>query len=234
MSTLREQMAADLQLRGITPRTQKKYLREVGNLAKYYHKSPQDLGEQEVKDYLVHLLNDKGLSVGTYRNYAAGIKFLYTTTLNRPEVVEKIKYPKSTHKLPEVFDLSEVKALLSVTENLKHRAILTITYSAGLRVSEAARLRVSDIDSKRMMVRVQQGKGRKDRYSILSKTTLECLREYYRQYRPTEWLFEGQSAVYAYRLHVHTEHLPGGQGACRHTEAGEPPYPQAFLRHPPD
>jgi site-specific recombinase XerD len=194
MSTLREQMAADLQLRGITPRTQKKYLREVGNLAKYYHKSPQDLGEQEVKDYLVHLLNDKGLSVGTYRNYAAGIKFLYTTTLNRPEVVDKIKYPKSTHKLPEVFDLSEVKALLSVTENLKHRAILTITYSAGLRVSEAARLRVTDIDSKRMMVRVQQGKGRKDRYSILSKTTLECLREYYRQYRPTEWLFEGQSA----------------------------------------
>jgi len=193
MGTLREQMAADLQLRGITPRTQKKYLREVSNLAKYYHKSPQDLGEQEVKDYLVHLLKDRGLSVGTYRTYAAGIKFLYTTTLNRPEVVEKIKYPKSAHKLPGVFDLSEVKALLSVTENLKHRAILTITYSAGLRVSEVARLRVTDIDSKRMMVRVQQGKGGKDRYSILSKTALECLREYYRQYRPTEWLFEGQS-----------------------------------------
>ncbi|MGE5842729.1 MAG: site-specific integrase [Deltaproteobacteria bacterium] len=77
MSTLREQMAADLQLRGITPRTQKKYLREVSNLAKYYHKSPQDLGEQEVKDYLVHLLKDRGISVGTYRTYAAGIKFLY-------------------------------------------------------------------------------------------------------------------------------------------------------------
>ena len=194
MSALREQMVADLQLRGITPKTQKKYLREVSNLAKYYNTSPQDLGEQEVKDYLVHLLNDRGLSVGTCRTYVAGIKFLYTTTLNRPEVVDKIKYPKSTQKLPEVFDLSEVKALLSVTENLKHRALLTITYSAGLRVSEVARLRVTDIDSKRMMVRVQQGKGRKDRYSILSKTALECLRQYWRQYRPAEWLFEGQSA----------------------------------------
>jgi integrase/recombinase XerD len=180
MSTLREQMAVDLQLRGITPRTQKKYLREVSNLAKYYNKSPQDLGEQEVKDYLVHLLKDRGLSVGTYRNYAAGIKFLYTTTLNRPEVVDKIKYPKSTHKPPGVFDLSEIKSLFSVMDNIKHRALLTITYSAGLRVSEVACLRVTDIDSKRMMVRVQQGKGGKDRYSILCKTALECLREYYR------------------------------------------------------
>ena len=193
MSTLREQMVADLQLRGITPRTQKEYLREVSNLAKYYNKSPQDLGEKEVKEYLVHMLKDRGISVGTYRTYVAGIKFLYTTTLDRPEVVEKIKYPKSTHKLPEVLDLSEIKALLSVMDNLKHRALLTMTYSAGLRASEVARLRVSDIDSKRMMVRVQQGKGRKDRYSILSKTALECLREYYRQYRPSQWLFEGQS-----------------------------------------
>ncbi len=192
MDALREQLIKDLQLKGITPGTQRKYLREADNLSNYFGKSPEELGEEEVKQYLVHLLEDRKLSRGTYRNYAAGIKFLYNTTLNRPEVVEKIRYPKPSKKLPVVFDLAEIRALLSIMENLKHRAILTITYSAGLRISEAANLKVTDIDSKRMMVRVQQGKGRKDRYTILSKTALECLREYWRAYRPKEWLFEGQ------------------------------------------
>jgi site-specific recombinase XerD len=192
MDTLREQMIKDLQLKGITPGTQKKYLREVNNLSNYFGKSPEQLGEEEVKEYLLHLLEDRKLARGTYKNYAAGIKFLYTTTLNRAEVVEKICYPKAPKKLPVVLDLAEVKSLLSVTENLKHRAILTITYSAGLRINEAACLRVTDIDSKRMMVRVQQGKGGKDRYSILSQTALELLRRYWRQYRPKQWLFEGQ------------------------------------------
>jgi integrase/recombinase XerD len=192
MDALREQMMKDLQLKGITPGTRKKYLREVGIMADYFDKPLEALGEKEVKDYLVHMLESRELSRGTYRGYVAGIKFLYKTTLNREEVVEKIQYPKAPKTLPVVLDLAEIKAMLSVTENLKHRALLTITYSAGLRVSEAAKLKVTDIDSKRMMVRVQQGKGRKDRYSILSQTALELLRRYWRQYRPKEWLFEGQ------------------------------------------
>lgn len=192
MNTLREKMLAELQLRGITPRTQTAYLREIAKLENYFNKPPEELGEEEVKEYLVHMLEDRGLSSGTYKYYAAGIKFLYRTTLNRGEVVEKIKYPKAKIKLPVVLDLSEVKTMLSVMENLKHRAVLTITYSAGLRVSETAHLKVTDIDSKRMMVRVRQGKGGKDRYTILSKTSLECLREYWRAYRPKDWLFEGQ------------------------------------------
>jgi site-specific recombinase XerD len=192
MDTLREKMLAELQLRGITARTQTAYLREIAKLEKYFKKSPEELGEEEVKEYLVHMLENRGLSSGTYKYYAAGIKFLYRTTLNRGEVVEKIKYPKAKIKLPVVLDLSEVRTMLSVMENLKHRAVLTITYSAGLRVSETAHLKVTDIDSKRMMVRVRQGKGGKDRYTILSKTTLECLREYWRAYRPKDWLFEGQ------------------------------------------
>lgn len=192
MDAVREQMMKDLQLKGITPRTQKKYLREVGIMAQYFDKPLEELGEQEVKDYLVHMLQSRKLSRGTYRGYVAGIKFLYKTTLNREEVVEKIHYPKAKKTLPVVLALAEVKAILSATENLKHRALLTITYSAGLRVSEAAKLRVTDIDSKRMMVRVQQGKGGKDRYSILSQTALELLRRYWRQYRPKQWLFEGQ------------------------------------------
>jgi integrase/recombinase XerD len=191
MGTLREQMQADLQLRGITPRTQKDYLREVSKLAKYFNKSPEELGEKKVKEYLVHLLKDGKISGGTYKYYVSGIKFLYRTTLKREGVVNAIQYPKCKRKLPVVLDLSEVEALFSVTENLKHKAILMITYSSGLRISEAARLKISDIDSKRMMVRVQQGKGGKDRYSILSYTALECLRQYWRKYRPKDWLFEG-------------------------------------------
>jgi site-specific recombinase XerD len=192
MSTLREQMLAELQLKGLTPKTQKIYLREVSNYAKYFGKSPEELGEKELKEYLLYLLNERKLAKGTYRFYYQGLKFLYKHTLKREDVVEKIRCPRGKKKLPVVLDLSEVKMLLTVMENLKHRAILTITYSAGLRISETAHLKVSDIDSKRMMVRVQQGKGGKDRYTILSKTALECLRQYWRQYRPKDWLFEGQ------------------------------------------
>jgi len=192
MSTLREQMQTDLQLRGITPRTQKDYLREVSNLAKYFNKSPEELGEKEVKEYLVHLLKDGKISGGTYRYYVSGIKFLYRTTLKREGVVDAIQYPKCKRKLPVVLDLSEVESLFSVTTNLKHKAILMITYSSGLRIGETARLKITDIDSKRTMVWVQQGKGGKDRYTILSQTALECLRQYWREYHPKEWLFEGQ------------------------------------------
>lgn len=185
-------MVRELQLRGITPRTQRSYLREVGNLAKYFGRSPEDLGESEVKEYLLHLMKERNLSEGTFRFYCSGIKFLYKHTLKREGVVENIRCPKRKKGLPVVLDLSEVEDLFSVTENLKHRAILMVTYSSGLRISETARLRVTDIDGKRMMVRVRQGKGGKDRYSVLSQRALECLRLYWRRYRPGEWLFEGQ------------------------------------------
>jgi integrase/recombinase XerD len=192
MSKLREQMLEDLQLRGATLKTQRIYLREVRNYAKYFGKSPEELGEDELREYLLYLMKDRNLSDGTYRFYVAALKFLYRTTLKREWVVEKIKFPKRKKKLPVVLDLSEVMALLSVTENIKHKAILTLTYSSGLRISEVASLKITDIDSKRMMVYIRQGKGGKDRYSILSQTTLECLRQYWREYRPKEWLFEGQ------------------------------------------
>jgi site-specific recombinase XerD len=193
MRTLREQMVEDMKLSGITPKVQGKYLREVSNLAKFFGKSPADLSKEEVKDYLVHMLEERNLQAGTYKNYVAGIKFLYRTTLKREDIVEDIRYPKGPKKLPVVFDLSEVEALFSATENIKHKALLITMYSSGLRISEAACLRVTDIDSKRMMVYVQLGKGGKDRYTILSQRALECLREYWRQYRPKGWLFEGYS-----------------------------------------
>jgi integrase/recombinase XerD len=191
MGKLRDQMLVDLQLSGAKPRTQETYLREAENLAKYFNRSPAQLGEDELKEYLFYLIKERHLSEGTFRFYVAGLKFLYRTTLKREWPVEKIKCPRREKKLPVVLDLSEVKSLFSVTKNLKHKAMLMITYSSGLRVSEAAKLKLTDIDSTRMTVRIM-GKGGKDRYSILSQTALEHLRQYWRKYHPKEWLFEGQ------------------------------------------
>jgi len=191
MGKLRDRMFMDLQLSGAKPTTQRAYLREAENLARYFNKSPEQLGEDELKSYLLHLMKERHLSEGTFRFYVAGLKFLYRTTLKRDWAVEKIRYPRAKRKLPVVLDLSEVESLFSVTKNLKHKAILMLTYSSGLRVSETASLRLTDIDSKRMMVRVRQGKGGKDRYSILSQRALEYLRHYWHHYRPREWLFEG-------------------------------------------
>ncbi|MFO7667219.1 MAG: site-specific integrase [Desulfobacterales bacterium] len=192
MGKLRDQMLVDLQLCGAKPRTQKAYLREAENLAKYFSRSPAELGEQELKEYLLYLIKERHLSEGTFRFYVAGLKFLYRITLKREWPVEKIKHPRAKSKLPIVLALSEVESIFAVTRNLKHKAMLMITYSSGLRVSETTRLKLTDIDSKRMTVRISQGKGGKDRYSILSQTTLEHLRQYWKKYRPKEWLFEGQ------------------------------------------
>jgi site-specific recombinase XerD len=185
MGKLRDQMLVDLQLSGAKPSTQRAYLREAANLAKYFNRSQEQLGEDELKAYLLHMMKERHLSEGTFRFYVAGLKFLYRTTLKREWAVEKIRYPRAKRKLPVVLDLSEVESLFSVTKNLKHKAILMITYSSGLRVSETARLKLTDIDSKRMMVRISQGKGGKDRYSILSQRALEQLRQYWHRYRPT-------------------------------------------------
>jgi integrase/recombinase XerD len=143
MGKLRDQMLVDLQLCGAKPRTQESYLREAENLAKYFNRSPSELGEAELKEYLLYLIKERHLSEGTFRYYVAGLKFLYRTTLKREWPVEKIKHPRGKTKLPVVLDLSEVESLFSVTKNLKHKAMLMITYSSGLRVSETARLRLT-------------------------------------------------------------------------------------------
>ena len=189
--TLREQMQRDLQLRGLSVRTQEAYLSQVRDFARYFKKSPDQLGESEIKEYLHYLLREKKASDSTVKQCYGALKFLYQTTLQRGWVMEKIPYLKTRMKLPVVLDRKEIDALFTVTHNLKHLAILMLIYSAGLRVGEAANLRISDIDSKRMTIRVQQGKGGKDRYSILSHVALETLRQYWRKYRPSKWLFPG-------------------------------------------
>lgn len=191
MATLREQMQRDLQLRGLSPRTQESYLQKARDLARHFKKSPDQLGGEEIRAYLQYLLVEKKVSDSTYRQAYGSLKFLYQTTLKRNVVFEKIPHLKSRRKLPCVLERSEVDALFSATSNLKHRTILMVIYSAGLRLAETTRLKIADIDSKRMMIRIQQGKGGNDRYTILSSVALDILRTYWRKYRPSEWLFEG-------------------------------------------
>jgi len=192
MGKLREQMKGDLELKGLSPNTQEIYLRQVSQFARHYGRSPRHLGEKEIKEYLLYLIRKKKVSTSTVNQCYHALKFLYERTLNRVWVMARVPRVKSLKQLPIVLDKEEVESLFSVTKNLKHRAILMLIYSSGLRLMEAAHLKVTDIDSKRMLLRIKQGKGRKDRYTILSKVALEVLREYWSQYRPKEWLFAGR------------------------------------------
>ena len=189
MATLKQRMKDDLQLRGLSPRTQATYIVQVTRFARYFNKLPDKLGEKEVKEYLLHLLNEKHVSYATLAQSYSALKFIYEVTLRRPWAVKRIPYPKTPRKLPVVLSKKEIGAIFSVTTNLKHRAILMMTYSAGLRISEVLHLRLSDIDRARMTVLVRQGKGKKDRYSLLSKVVLQTLDEYLQAYRPRTWLF---------------------------------------------
>jgi len=191
MKTLKQRMKDDLQLRGLSPRTQATYLFQVTRFARHFMRLPDKLGEKEVKEYLLYLINEKHVSYATLTQSYSALKFIYETTLQRPWEVKRIPYPKTPRRLPTVLDKKEVTALFSATANLKHRAILMMTYSAGLRISEVVHLKIDDIDTARMTVMVREGKGRLDRYSLLSKVALEELTIYRQHYRPRTWLFPG-------------------------------------------
>ena len=192
---LRQQMIQDMGLRNLTPRTQKEYLRWIGTFADFHRETPDVLGLEEVREYLVHLLNEKKRP-STFAVARAALKFLYKNTLQRSwALVDFIPVPKREKRLPVILDQSEVAHLIDSTKNVRHRAIMMTLYAAGLRVSEVTNLRVSDIDSKRMMIRVEQGKGQKDRYVMLSPRLLEELRSYWKAMRPNPWLFGGNSPI---------------------------------------
>jgi integrase/recombinase XerD len=191
MATLKQRMKEDLQLRGLSPRTQMTYLSHVTRFARYFKKLPDTLGEKEVREYLLHLINDEQVSYSTLTHAYSALKFIYEVTLGRPGEVMRIPYPKTPRRLPVVLDRKEIDALFAATTNLKHLTILMMTYSAGLRLNEVVHLKKEDIDSARMMVRVREGKGRVDRYSLLSKVALETLNDYLQYYKPALWLFPG-------------------------------------------
>jgi site-specific recombinase XerD len=182
-------MEQDLVVRGRSAHTRRAYLRAVSELARYYHRSPDELSDREVQQYLCHLLEERRLASATCRQTVCALRFFYEVTLGRKRSEFSIPLAKEAQKLPAILSQEEVTRLLSAAPNLKHRLVLMTTYAAGLRVSETVHLRVTDIDSQRMLIRVEQGKGKKDRYTLLSPRLLDDLRQYYRVYRPTEWLF---------------------------------------------
>lgn len=193
MSTLREQISRDLQLKGYSPSTQKAYINSVRQYAKYHGKPPNQLGEEEIKSYLHYLQVDKKVSDSFLHTTYSGLKFFYETTLGMEWDPKRIPRSKKSKKLPYVLDVTEINALFDVVNNIKHKAILMTIYGAGLRVSEATHLKLIDIDSKTMQIRINQAKGKKDRYTILSEINLGILRDYWKIYRPGDWLFYGES-----------------------------------------
>jgi site-specific recombinase XerD len=160
-------MDNDMVVRGMAERTREAYLSAVRGLAKFYRRNPDTISDREVQSYLLHLIQERGLSWSTCNIVTNGLRFFYRVTLNRPDSEFCIPRCKQPQRLPEILSREEIERLFAVTANLKHQALLMATYSAGLRVSEVARLKVTDIDSDRMTLRVEQGKGKKDRYALL-------------------------------------------------------------------
>ena len=189
MTPLRQRMINDMTVRGLAENTRKSYLNSVCGLALHYGRSPERISAQEVQDYLIFLHEQRGLSWKSCNCARHGIRFLYRITLGLPEPHFYLPGAKTPSTLPELLNHDELVRLFSVTINRKHRALLMTAYAAGLRASELGRLRTRDIDSQRMCLRIDQGKGNKDRYVPLSPRLLEQLREYWHRDRPRHWLF---------------------------------------------
>jgi site-specific recombinase XerD len=192
MGKLHDQLQRDLEIKGYSPQTRQAYLTRVCDFVQHFDRPPKELGREEVSTYLQYLLCERKLSQSYLNQTYSGLKFFFETTLGKEWAAFRIPRAKLPKKLPMVLSVEEVQSLFSVTRNIKHRAVLMTMYSAGLRVREVTYLRVADVDSDRMQIRVGQGKGRKDRYTLLARKTLTLLRDYCRYERPTEWLFPGQ------------------------------------------
>jgi site-specific recombinase XerD len=189
MSALRKQMEADMALRGLAYRTRQAYVESVAKLAKFYGRSPEQITEPECQSYLLHLLQERKLAHSSCNVVCSALQFFYRVTLKRREAEFCLPRPKVPAKLPQILSREEIALLLEKTANVKHRAFLMTTYGAGLRLLEACQLQISDIDSDRMTLRVEQGKGAKDRYTLLSPRLLTQLRRYWMAERPQRWLF---------------------------------------------
>ncbi len=191
MGELREKMLRRMELKNYSTRTIQLYLYHMKKYVAYYGKSPDRLGKEEIEKYL-HYLYEQNVSRSAMTQAYSAIKFFYTVCLERTWELDKILRPKSNKKLPVVLSPQEVRNILQQVNNPKYKAVLMIVYSGGLRLSEALNLKLKDIDGNRMEIRVVQAKGKKDRYTLLSEIMLSKLREYYKKYKPSDWLFPGR------------------------------------------
>ena len=188
MTPLRQRFIREMQLRQFTPRTVEVYVAAVAALAKFYSRSPDQLQLEQVRSYLHHLLSERRLAAATCNVQASAITFFYRQVLGQSSFDLHMRRKRSG-KLPEIYSHEELVRLFQATRNRKHRVFLMTTYAAGLRLGEVTHLKPIHIHSERMLIRVEQGKGRKDRYTLLSPQLLQELRQYWREYRPGEWLF---------------------------------------------
>ena len=200
MTPLRQKLIDEIQLRGFSPHTQDSYVRCVTGLARYYHRSPDQISDDELKAYLLYLLREKQLAVGSLIVAVSGLRFFFGTVLHRSTTAIEQALPrmKKPVQRPKVYSVQELERLFKLPNlNRKHRAMFVTTYAAGLRVSEVCRLRLPDLLTDRHQIHIVAGKGQKDRYTLLSPRLLEELRGYWRLYRPQDWLFP--SRVYPER-----------------------------------
>jgi site-specific recombinase XerD len=189
MTHLRKMMLDELQRRNYAKTTAEAYIRALRDFAAYYRLPPDKLGPEQIRQYQLHLMREKGLSPKTVKQHMAAMKFFYIHTLRRSFHWDQLPYPKTTDRLPIILSLEEVKKMIDATSSLFHRAILMTLYSTGMRRSELTHLKIENVDSKRMTIRILQGKGGKDRDVPLSPTLLATLREYYRCMKPQNYLF---------------------------------------------
>lgn len=192
MTAARQRMVEDMRLRNFSPHTQDAYLRAVKQFTKHFMKAPQTLNGEHVRQYLLHLVQERRASWSLYNQARCALQFFFRVTLGRDENFDSLPCARDRKRLPVVLSQEELRRFFEVIRNPKHRAMFMTAYGAGLRVSELVGLRVEDIDSPRMLLRIRQGKGQKDRLAKLSAHLLHVLREYYRSERPAGWLFPGQ------------------------------------------
>jgi site-specific recombinase XerD len=193
-------MLDDMMMRKLNPKTQAGYLRAVKNFTRFFGQSPDLASAEDLRRFQLQMV-EQGVSSTTLNATITGLKFFFGVTLDRPSALKKMSPVRKAQKLPQVLSVEEVTRLLKATSNLKHRAALSIAYGAGLRASEVTHLKITDIDSDRMILRIEQGKGRRDRYAMLSPSLLKLLRAWWRQAHaqgkmlPDGWLFPGQNPV---------------------------------------
>jgi len=191
MTRLRKMMLEELQRRNYAQNTVRSYIHAVEDFAKYFRRSPDRLGPDHIREYQVHLFRDCKLSSGTIEGRSAALRFLFVKTLRRPYLPDHIPFPKRQRRMPTVLSQEEVARLIASAQNLMHRTLLMMLYATGLRRAELCHLKVSDIDSERMVIHVRQGKGSRDRDVLLTPKLLETLREYWRWMKPQTYLFPG-------------------------------------------
>lgn len=186
-----EKLARDIELRGLSKSTNKEYCQKIKLFQEYFKKPATELWEQEIREYLHYLRNDRKLSTSAVNMTNCALRFLNDVTLEKNLNYKRVPRLKQPYILPNILTKDQVQAIFNAADNLKHKCILMTIYGSGLHLSEIASLKISDIDSKNMRIFVDQGKGKKDRYALLSQANLQILREYWKKYKPKYWLFEG-------------------------------------------